>query len=51
MSDHGVPKELYEALFAHFSHEQIVDLTRIIAKINAWSRLAIGFGHGPDAKR
>lgn len=50
ISDHGAPKPLYDALSAHFSEEQIVDLTLIIAQMNAWNRLAISFGHLPDAR-
>lgn len=46
----GAPEHLYTALFDHFSEEQIVDLTLIIAQMNAWNRLAISFGHLPDAR-
>jgi len=46
----GAPKEMYDALADHFSKKQIVDLTLIIAQMNAWNRLAISFGHVPDAR-
>lgn len=46
----GAPQPDYEALLAYFSESQIVDLTLIIAQMNAWNRLAISFGHKPDAK-
>ncbi|NVO57931.1 carboxymuconolactone decarboxylase family protein [Rhodobacteraceae bacterium B1Z28] len=46
----GAPEPLYTALFDHFSEEQIVDLTLIIAQMNAWNRLAISFGHLPDVR-
>ena len=34
----------------YFSDEQIVDLTLIIAQMNAWNRLAISFGHVPEER-
>ena len=46
----GAPEHLYAALFEHFSETEIVDLTLIIAQMNAWNRLAISFGHLPDAR-
>ncbi|MEX3014333.1 carboxymuconolactone decarboxylase family protein [Gymnodinialimonas hymeniacidonis] len=39
----GAPDVLYDALLAHFSEKEVVDLTLIIAQMNAWNRLAIGF--------
>lgn len=33
------------ALKAYFSDQQIVDLTFIASAMNAWNRMAIGFGH------
>lgn len=47
VADIGAPKPLFDALSAHFSEKQIVDLTLIIAQMNAWNRVAIGFGHLP----
>ena len=46
----GAPEHLYNALFDHFSATQIVDLTLIVAQMNAWNRLAISFGHLPDPR-
>jgi alkylhydroperoxidase family enzyme len=46
----GAPEYLYNALSDHFSEDEIVDLTLIIAQMNAWNRLAISFGHCPDAR-
>ncbi|WP_116087553.1 carboxymuconolactone decarboxylase family protein [Tropicimonas sp. IMCC34011] len=46
----GAPAHLYNALAEHFSDEEVVDLTLIIAQMNAWNRLAISFGHGPDVR-
>lgn len=50
ISNKGAPTQLYDALFAHFSEAQIVDLTLIIAQMNAWNRLAISFGHVPEVR-
>ena len=36
------PDADYEALRAHFSDKEIVDLTYLIGMINFWNRLAIG---------
>lgn len=46
----GTPEPLFDALGAHFSERQIVDLTLIIAQMNAWNRLAISFGHLPEPR-
>ena len=50
ISETGAPQAIYSALAPHFSEHQIVDLTLIIAQMNAWNRLAIGFGHRPAAR-
>ena len=44
------PDELYQALTAHFSEQQIVDLTLIVATINAWNRIAIGHHTHPPRR-
>lgn len=36
------PDATYEALTEHFNEQQIVDLSLIVATMNAWNRLAIG---------
>ena len=46
----GAPDELYEDLKAHFSDQQIVDLTIVISMMNAWNRLAVSFRHLPEAR-
>lgn len=48
--ENGAPRVLYDALAPHFSEQQIVDLTLIIAQMNAWNRLAISFGHLPESR-
>lgn len=50
VSENGAPEPVYSALHAHFSEEQIVDLTLIIAQMNAWNRIAIAFAHRPDGR-
>ena len=40
--DH-MPDALYEDVRKHFSEKEIVDLTFVVAVINAWNRLAIAF--------
>ncbi|WP_043830540.1 carboxymuconolactone decarboxylase family protein [Muricoccus aerilatus] len=37
------PDEDYDGLRPHFTEEEIVKLSLLIATINAWNRLAIGF--------
>jgi AhpD family alkylhydroperoxidase len=37
------PDEDYDGLKPHFTEEEIVKLSLLIATINAWNRLAIGF--------
>jgi alkylhydroperoxidase family enzyme len=48
------PDDAYEALKAHFSEKEIVDLTFVVGTINLWNRLAISLravpGHYKPAK-
>lgn len=50
IADQGAPQALFDDLSAHFSEQEMVDLTLIIAQMNAWNRIAISFGHGPDPR-
>ena len=43
LSERDVPDELYEAVRACFSEEELVHLTLAIVTINAWNRFAVGF--------
>jgi AhpD family alkylhydroperoxidase len=43
VAETGAPDEDYEAAKAEFTDEQLVHLTMLIATINAWNRIAIGF--------
>jgi len=47
--DHA-PDDVYAALEPHFSAQQIVDLTLIIATMNAWNRIAIGHQTHPPRR-
>ncbi|MGH1369270.1 MAG: carboxymuconolactone decarboxylase family protein [Maritimibacter sp.] len=46
----GAPEPVFEALRPHFGDAEIVDLTLVIAQMNAWNRLAIGLGDKPAAR-
>ncbi|MQT12627.1 carboxymuconolactone decarboxylase family protein [Segnochrobactrum spirostomi] len=39
----GAPDEDYEGLKAHFTEVEIVNLTFLVATINAWNRFGVGF--------
>jgi AhpD family alkylhydroperoxidase len=43
LPDTGAPDEDFAAVKAQFSDDQIVWLTLLIAQINSWNRLAVGF--------
>jgi AhpD family alkylhydroperoxidase len=47
----GVPDAVYEEARKHFSEKELVDLTLVVAVINALNRMAISFRHGPVARR
>jgi AhpD family alkylhydroperoxidase len=39
----GAPDQAYEALKAHFTPEEQLQITLLIGAINAWNRLNVGF--------
>ncbi|WP_341315560.1 carboxymuconolactone decarboxylase family protein [Paraburkholderia sp. IMGN_8] len=43
VSHEHVPDAVWTAVRPHFSDEELVDLTLLIAAINAWNRFAISF--------
>jgi AhpD family alkylhydroperoxidase len=47
VSQTGVPDDMFEEARRHFSEKELVDLTLIIASMNAWNRIAISFRQGP----
>ena len=49
IADTRAPDADYEALRAHFSDKEIVDLTYLIGMINFWNRLAVGMRYVPGA--
>ena len=53
VSETGAPDEAYEPLKAHFSDKEIADLTLLVATINSWNRIAIGFRsqHPKDVRK
>jgi uncharacterized peroxidase-related enzyme len=50
LGPHGVAQEVFDALKAHFTEKEIVDLTLVIATMNAWNRLNISFGNVPPKR-
>jgi len=43
IAENEVPDELYERVKAHFTDEELVNLSLAIVTINGWNRLAISF--------
>ncbi|MCE9606467.1 MAG: carboxymuconolactone decarboxylase family protein [Planctomycetia bacterium] len=50
VSTTGVPDAVYDEAQRHFADKDLVDLTLVVALMNAWNRMAISFRQGP-AKR
>jgi len=50
ISETHAPDDLYEEVRKHFSEAETVNLTMLIATINAWNRIAIGFRSVPEVK-
>ncbi len=50
ISDSHAPEDVYQEVRAHFSEAETVNLTMLIATINAWNRLAISFRAMPPVK-
>jgi AhpD family alkylhydroperoxidase len=53
VSQTHAPDDAYEALRRHFTDEEQVRLTLLIAQVNAWNRIKIGFRavHPAEAKK
>jgi len=43
VADTHVPDEVYERAKAHFSEQELIDLTLAVTNINAWNRLNVAF--------
>ena len=50
VSETHVPDNVYEEARQHFSDKDLVDLTLIVAVINAWNRMAISFRANPPKR-
>ena len=50
ISETHAPDDVYNDVRAHFSEAETVNLTMLIATINAWNRLAISFRAMPPVK-
>ena len=50
ISQTHAPDDVYEEVRKHFSEAETVNLTMLIATINAWNRLAISFGAVPPVR-
>ena len=51
VSETHVPDSVYEEVLKYFSEKEIVDLTYVVATINAWNRLAIALRAVPGHYR
>jgi AhpD family alkylhydroperoxidase len=49
LSEHGIDDEVYERVRAHFSENEISELTFAIGVINLWNRLNISFKTVPGS--
>lgn len=49
VAETGVPEEVYQAVSAAFSDEELVDLTIAISLMNAYDRMAVSFRKPPLA--
>ena len=43
LAEHGVPDDVYERVRTQLSEKEISDLSFVVAAINAWNRLNVGF--------
>jgi alkylhydroperoxidase family enzyme len=50
ISETHAPDDVYEQVRAQFSDAETVNLTMVIATINAWNRLAIAFRSVPPVR-
>ena len=50
VSETHVPDDVYDDVRRHFSEAETVNLTMLVAAINAWNRIAISFRSIPQVK-
>ena len=51
IADTRAPDSDFQAVRGQFSDKELADLTFAIALMNAWNRVAVGFGQGPMARK
>jgi alkylhydroperoxidase family enzyme len=51
VSQTRIPDSAYDEIRKHFSEKEIVDLTFVVATINAWNRLAVALRAVPGRYR
>ena len=51
VSETHVPDDVYKQARAHFSDEELVNLTMVVVAINGWNRLSISFRAVPNYQR
>ena len=49
VSETRVPDDVYERVCAHFSEQEVIDLTYAICAINTYNRLAVAFRRAPGS--
>ncbi|HEY0584796.1 MAG TPA: carboxymuconolactone decarboxylase family protein [Pseudoduganella sp.] len=47
LAKNGAPDEVYSAVAAQFSEQELSELTFVIGAINAWNRFGVGFAMQP----
>ena len=47
LSENDVPDDVFEEVRAHFSEEELVNLTMAVIAINGWNRIGVGFRSVP----
>jgi AhpD family alkylhydroperoxidase len=50
LSESHPPNQAWERVRSHFNDRELADLTWLIAAINAWNRISIGFRSEPPAE-
>ena len=49
IADNHVPDDIYERVAAHFTEEELANLTLAVVTINGWNRFAISFRSEPGS--
>lgn len=50
LGEHGVPDSVYDEVCKYFPEKDVVDLTMIVALMNAWNRMSISFKNVPPKR-